>query len=385
MTTAKAGTVHWTEGDEERHALWLSESGAEPPRRIAVVDDTMRASDAYGLAAQGTSLLWRGDFHNARQLLTAMARRLDRRPARRHRSLAAQPPAEAFHRYRQGQAQRARTLSALLVPLEAGYDIRLPRAPDARAACAEAFGPSAGAALVPLRTLLGAIGAHQWRVRGIEVPAAGGRIHPHYGVFAPVRAEYVDLVAGEPLPVAPTGEGTAFDVGTGTGVLAAVLVRRGVRRVVATDTDARALACARENFGRLGISGQVELVEADLFPPGRAQLVLCNPPWLPARPSTPIERGIYDPDSRMLRGFLRGLAAHLAEGGEGWLVLSDLAEHLGLRTREELLEWIRAAGLSVAGRSEVRPVHRRTADARDPLHRARAAEVTSLWRLRASA
>lgn len=37
----------------------------------------------------------------------------------------------------------------------------------------------------------------------------------------------------------------------------------------------------------------------------------------------------------MLRGFLDGLTAHLAPGGEGWLVLSDLAERLELRGRGE--------------------------------------------------
>ena len=45
----------------------------------------------------------------------------------------------------------------------------------------------------------------------------------------------------------------------------------------------------------------------------------------------------------MLLGFLGGLAAHLTPEGEGWLLLSDLAEHLGLRSRDELLaaieEW----------------------------------------------
>lgn len=85
----------------------------------------------------------------------------------------------------------------------------------------------------------------------------------------------------------------------------------------------------------------------------------------------------------MLRGFLAGLAAHLVAGGEGWLILSDLAEHLGLRTRADLSTWIEAAGLRVVDRLDVRPVHPKAADAADPLHAARAAEVTSLWRLAA--
>ena len=83
----------------------------------------------------------------------------------------------------------------------------------------------------------------------------------------------------------------------------------------------------------------------------------------------------------MLRAFLAGLADHLTPGGEGWLILSDLAEHLGLRTREALLAMIDAAGLTVIDRHDIRPRHPRASDDSDPLHAARAAEITSLWRL----
>ena len=83
----------------------------------------------------------------------------------------------------------------------------------------------------------------------------------------------------------------------------------------------------------------------------------------------------------VLRGFLGGLREHLAPQGEGWLILSDLAEHLGLRTRESLLGWIADAGLEVMGRSDVKPMHAKAQDTTDSLHAARSAEVTSLWRL----
>jgi methylase of polypeptide subunit release factors len=199
-------------------------------------------------------------------------------------------------------------------------------------------------------------------------------------VFSPVRGEYVELVATAPLP-APCD--VAFDIGTGSGILAAVLARRGVARVVATDMAPRALQCAVENVRNLGLTATVEVVAADLFPPGRAALVVCNPPWLPAQPTSPVEAAVYDPESRMLRGFLAGLAAHLMPGGEGWLILSDLAEHLGLRSRAELESWIAAAGLRVLGRIDTRPQHPKARDAADPLHAARSAEVTSLWRLAA--
>ena len=238
--------------------------------------------------------------------------------------------------------------------------------------------------VVALRELIGLIGAHEWRKKGVEIPALGpgpdNRIYPHYGVFSPVRGEYLDLVAQAPLPA---DRCLAFDVGTGTGVIAAVLARRGIARVVATDLNPRALACAADNIARLRVGEQVELLAADLFPPGRAALVVCNPPWVPGRPSSALELAVYDEGSRMLRGFLGGLADHLAPGGEGWLVLSDLAEHLGLRTRAQLEEWIAQAGLRVRAKLDIRPRHPKAADPDDPLAAARSRELTSLWRLEA--
>jgi SAM-dependent methyltransferase len=375
--------VHWVEDGETHAVRWRSERGASPPKHVAVADDRMSADEAYGLACQGHALLWRGDFQNARQMLNALANRADRQ-ARKGKTAASPAPVSAvdeFNRHRQARSQRARTLGMLLVQLDADYGIALRRAPDVRQACVEAYGPGTEASLVSLRELLGLIGAHEWRSKGIEIPAIGGRIHPHYGVFAPIRSEYVDLVANASLPATVPSVDMAFDIGTGTGVLAAVLARRGIRRVIATDQDPRALACARDNLERLGLTQHVQVVQADLFPEGRAGLVVCNPPWVPARPSAPLEHGIYDFESRMLRGFLDGLPAHLQPGGEGWLILSDLAEHLGLRPRAELLAAFDAAGLKVVGRSDVRPSHPRVSDASDPLHAARAAELTSLWRL----
>jgi len=367
--------IDWTEHGQPAQARWRSEAGLPPPRRVVVADDTLRADEAWRLACGGTALLWRGDYQNARQLLQAMGRRADRSSGR------GKPPAtltDAFHRHRMAQAQRARTLGLLLVPVGEGGVVPLRRAPDVAEACRAAWGDVHGDSVVALRELLGLIGAHQWRLNGVPVAALGGRpIHPHYGVFAPVRGEYLDLVAEAPLPAG----GLAFDVGCGTGVLAAILATRGVGRVVATDTSPRALACARDNLARLGLAAQVEVRDQDLFPEGRADLVVCNPPWLPGKPSSLLDQAIYDPDSRMLRGFLAGLPTHLAEGGEGWLVLSDLAERLGLRPREALLGWIAAAGLRVLGRIDTRPRHGKAQDASDPLHLARRDEVTSLWRL----
>ncbi|WP_323141089.1 class I SAM-dependent methyltransferase [Massilia phyllosphaerae] len=373
--------IQWIENGEERTANWRSESGWPAPKNIVLADDTMNADTAYRLALDGTGLLWRGDFQNARQLLQALVRRLDQKSERNKRK-PAKPAAtltEQFHRHRLAQLQRARLLAMLLIPFEADYTIPLRRAADVKQACNEAYGAGTEPFVASLRELLGLIGAHEWRRKGVFIPALDERIHPWYGVFSPVRGEYVELVAQAPLPAQET---LAFDIGAGTGVLSAVLAHRGLQGVIATDMDERALGCARANIDRLGLGEQVEVVQADLYPEGRAGLVVCNPPWLPGKPSSAIEYAIYDPDSRMLKGFLAGLKDHLLAHGEGWLILSDLAEHLGLRSREQLLAWIADAGLEVAGRHDVRPTHPKASDADDPLAAARTREVTSLWRLR---
>jgi hypothetical protein len=363
-------TIHWTEARTDRSARWHSESAAPPPRRVVVADDRTKADAAYRLAREGTALLWRGDYHNARQLLRALGRRADRRPR-------PPEPGPPFHAHRSARGERARLMGRLVVLLDDEHALDLRRAPDVRPACTAAYGPPIGPTVVSLQELLGVIGAHQWLLKGVDVPALGARIHPHYGVFSPVRGEYVDLVARTPAP----GARIAFDLGTGTGVLAAVLAGKGLDHVTATDVSARARACATDNVRRLGLAERVTVTGPGLFPDGRADLVVCNPPWLPARPISALDRGVYDPDGAMLRAFLAGLGAHLEPGGEGWLILSDLAERLGLRTRGQLLALIESAELNVVDRIDTRARHPRAADAADPLHAARAAEITSLWRL----
>ncbi|WP_427018861.1 methyltransferase [Pseudarthrobacter sp. P1] len=336
------------------------------------MDDSLTADEANRMASQGIAMLWQGDFHNARQILNAMDRRLAN-----GKKKAAKDPADEFYRHRQSRSHRARILGLVLVPLDPGPVVPLRRAPDIKEAATGAYGDVDEPSVVSLHELVGAIGAHEWRKNGVYVEALADRIHPHYGTFFPTRSEYVDLLAEVELPPLPL----AFDVGTGTGVLAAVLARRGVQRVIATDNEPRAIACAAENFRTLGVDDRAEAVLDDMFPAGRAPLVVCNPPWIPATPHSSLDSAVYDPGSRMLFRFLDELPEHLEPGGEGWLVLSDLAEHLGLRSREDLLNAIDAAGLEVIDRLDTRPAHPKASDPNDPLFAARAAEVTSLWRL----
>ena len=75
--------IQWNEAGEEKSARWRSESGTPPPKRVVIADDRTTADSAYRLACEGTALLWRGDFQNARQLLQAMTRRANEKPGAR--------------------------------------------------------------------------------------------------------------------------------------------------------------------------------------------------------------------------------------------------------------------------------------------------------------
>jgi SAM-dependent methyltransferase len=359
-----------------RTAAWLSASESVP-KRVGRADDRTTADDALRRIRAGESLLYEGDFRNARQLLAALGRRL----APRGSKVAA--PAEAFRRERHRRREAHLLLNRLLVPVAPGWKVPLPRAPDLSDALSEALGPPPeGDGVLPLREVLGAVGAHEWRRNGVAVAALGARVHPHHGVFAPIRGEYADLV-GAALASRDLAGKLAFDVGTGTGILAFLAARRGVR-VVATDSEPRAVACARENVDRLELGALVEVREADLFPEGRADLVLCNPPWVPADAHTPLERAVYDPGGRFLSRFMAELPAHLAPGGEAMLVISDLAVRLGLRPAGYLEAAFSEAGLERVAMHSAHPSHPRAKDREDPLHAARAGEVTTLHLLRSA-
>ena len=382
-------TLQWEDGGQTHSAKWHSENGIAPHKKIQIADDTLTADIAYRLACEGTAILYKGDFQNARQLLQALVRRVDK-PSKKSKRVDRvekekdKSPLDTFNLHRLAQSQRARILGMILLQINVDHSISLRRAPDVAQACFEAYGEQTESYVISLRELLGVISAHEWRKKGVQVLTRDEeeiRIHPHYGVFSPVRAEYIELVLKAPLPAALKQNSTAFDIGAGTGVLSIVLAMREIQKIIATDLDDRAIACAQENVERLGLQSHIEILKANLFPAGKAVLIVCNPPWLPARPSSSLEQAVYDPESQMLKGFLGNLKNHLLDDGEGWLILSDLAEHLGLRTRQELLDWVEQSGLKVLGRIDTKPSHNKAFDKTDALHAARSKEVTSLWRL----
>ena len=107
-----------------------------------MIDDDIAADSALRMARAGTGLLWRGDFHNARQLMRALDRRMEKRAARKKakaqkasRDVGA---GELFHATRLARSQRAAVLGRVLLELEPDT-IRVGRR-KVREACEHAYG-----------------------------------------------------------------------------------------------------------------------------------------------------------------------------------------------------------------------------------------------------
>lgn len=127
----------------------------------------------------------------------------------------------------------------------------------------------------------------------------------------------------------------------------------------------------------------VNIQSIDLFPKSCADLIVCNPPWLPAKPTSAIETALYDPNHAMLTAFLNGVRKHLNLNGEAWLIISDLAEHLHLRDKDFLNQCFQTASLNVVDILKTKPQHKKAIDESDPLAFARNKETTYLYRLKA--
>jgi len=86
------------------------------------------------------------------------------------------------------------------------------------------------------------------------------------------------------------GEPLVVDLCTGSGNLAIACAHyEPAARVYASDLSHEAVALARMNCEHTGVAGRVEVMQGDLFEPfederflGRCDLLICNPPYIPA-------------------------------------------------------------------------------------------------------
>lgn len=148
------------------------------------------------------------------------------------------------------------------------------------------------------------------------------------------------------------GEPLAIDVGTGSGCIALALAAEDpFVRVVATDIDPDALAVARGNAARLGLARRVEFVLSDLFHDVGERvfdLVVSNPPYIPADEYVALEPNVRDHEPRLaLYGGVDGLDFYRRLAPGAALLLRPgglLAVEVGAGQAEAVAGIIQAAG-----------------------------------------
>lgn len=154
------------------------------------------------------------------------------------------------------------------------------------------------------------LGARAFRTIELEVT-------PEVLIPRPETETVVDvaLEALAAMPLAgpdPEDEPLAIDIGTGSGCVALALAAEDpFVRLVATDVDPGALAVARRNAARLGLARRVEFVLSDLFADVGERpfdLVVSNPPYIPADEYVALEPNVRDYEPRLaLYGGVDGL------------------------------------------------------------------------------
>jgi release factor glutamine methyltransferase len=154
----------------------------------------------------------------------------------------------------------------------------------------------------------------------------------------------VALEALEAMPIAgphPEDEPLAVDVGTGSGCVALALAAEDpFVRVVATDVDPGALAVARGNAARLGLARRVGDRPFDL--------VVSNPPYIPADEYVTLEPNVRDYEPRLaLYGGVDGLDFYRRLVPGAALVLrpgGTLAVEVGAGQADAVAAIVEAAG-----------------------------------------
>ncbi|HHN48525.1 MAG TPA: hypothetical protein ENN08_06310, partial [Bacteroidales bacterium] len=148
--------------------------------------------------------------------------------------------------------------------------------------------------LLRFSDFLGMNGAWQWFKKGIKLPVLDQAVHPFYGVYFPNRHEH--LILFNHWLAKNAGFSKALDIGTGCGVLALLMLRRGIPFVHATDVNPNAVYNAALEFEKRGMQAKTLIEQASFlgsYEPDGKDLIVINPPWIPAQTETALDLATY--------------------------------------------------------------------------------------------
>lgn len=121
------------------------------------------------------------------------------------------------------------------------------------------------------------------------------------------------------------------DLGTGSGIASLVAARRGAQ-VVALDVDETALACARKNVDRNGLTAHIEVRASDVLgglePHEQFDIIVTNPPFFSEAPAPPLHRAFSaGPGHEFFIRLAAQLGNALKPGGVLYFIMSSDVDH----------------------------------------------------------
>lgn len=288
-------------------------------------------------------------------------------------------PVHDYASYRMFRSQLQKLCAHFLVIVKA-HKLQLAKAPETP--WLRDFYPDKEEFLMCFTDILGMNGAYQWYVQGIDFPGLKGRVHPYYGAYFPTRFSHLQLF--DKWLASQKSFKRALDIGCGCGVLSLFLHKHKVAHIHATDINPNAVYSTASEIQRRGLSNMITVEHASFsgsFQPQSHDLIVFNPPWLPAPPSSSLDRSTYY-DNDFFKDFFNHI--HHKFNKEALLVMlfSNFAEVAGLSQSNPIAEEIeKNKRFSLLEKIEAGTALRPKKN-KDWMHNIRSKEKVSLWVLK---
>jgi release factor glutamine methyltransferase len=126
----------------------------------------------------------------------------------------------------------------------------------------------------------------------------------------------VSHLLGEAVVAEAGNRDLVLDMGTGSGINGILAASRGAR-VVAVDTNPRALKAARANAEHNGVADRIEVRHSDVFSAveGAFDLIIFDPPFRWFAPRDDLEAAMTDENYRAMTTFFHEARQHLSPAG----------------------------------------------------------------------
>jgi hypothetical protein len=190
--------------------------------------------------------------------------------------------------------------------------------------------PNLSEFLLPFTQVQGLNSSWQWYEKGIYIPVLEKKIHPFFDSYFPTRFEHIKLF-DKWLDRYKGEKKSAFDIGTGSGILSLQLLKYKFEKICATDTNPNAIIGASQTLGTDKYDSKIELLWGDLFAQNnsKSDLIVFNPPWLPTSHKVQgIDKAMYYEEDLFPRFFAEA-KKHIRIKGRLVILFSNLAEVTG--------------------------------------------------------